>query len=67
MDRKLMCGLRPHRRKDVRRLASFFAFQETSFPGKQNPPGDRTAAEWNCVADATRHRRRVSQAKLFYI
>ena len=28
------------------------------------PPGDRTAAEWNHVAYATRRRRRIAEEKL---
>ena len=31
----------------------------------KTPPGDRTAAEWNCVADATSRRRRISPARFF--
>ncbi len=31
----------------------------------ENPPGDRTAAERNCVAKATRRRRRIPQAGFF--
>ena len=27
---------------------------------------DRTAAEWNDIADATRRRRRISQARFFF-
>ena len=28
------------------------------------PPGDRTAAEWNDVAKATRRRRRILQSRI---
>ena len=32
---------------------------KVGLPIEQNPPGERTAAEWNCVAGATRRRRRI--------
>ena len=30
------------------------------------PPGDRTAAEWNDVANATRRRRRILQSRILF-
>ena len=30
------------------------------------PPGDRTAAEWNDVAKATRRRRRILQSRILF-
>ena len=30
------------------------------------PPGDRTAAEWNDVANATRRRRRILQRRILF-
>lgn len=33
----------------------------------KTPPGDRTAVEWNCVADATSRRRRISPARFFVL
>ena len=42
--------------------AHFCCLQVTSSPIKQNPLGERTASERNCVANATRRRRRIPQA-----
>ena len=45
-----------------------FLFHRKVRPMKQKTlREDRTAAEWNYVADATRRRRRISQARFFLV
>ncbi len=44
-----------------------FYFIGNFAPYKAKPSGDRTAAEWNCVAVAAYRRRRISQAGFFVL
>ena len=40
---------------------------KTMIPIEQKaPPGDRTATEWNDVANATRRRRRILQSRILF-
>ena len=48
-------------------MPSFLISQESASYEIKTLRGDRTAAEWNYIADATHRRRRISQARFFLI